>query len=345
MQPILELQNVQVSFRTERDIIAPVENVEFCLHKGETIAIVGESGSGKSVTTLSIMGLLGKYGKVSRGSIMFNGLDLSQLSAKAMNQIRGNEISMIFQEPMSALNPVLTIGHQLVEQIRKHKKLSKKEALGEAEQMLRKVGIARSASVMREYPYALSGGMLQRVMIAMAMSCNPRILIADEPTTALDVTIQAQILRLMKQLRQELGTSILLITHDMNVVAEMADRVIVMYAGEIVEEADVFQLFDHHRHPYTQGLLECIPHIGADPQKRLAAIPGTVPLPQHMPEGCRFQARCPYVMERCRAEHPPLLDAGAGHKVRCWLIEQQEEEGGHGNDRQASGSGRPATLA
>jgi peptide/nickel transport system ATP-binding protein len=324
MQPVLEVQNVQVVFRTEKGIVAPVENVEFSLHKGETIAIVGESGSGKSVTTLSIMGLLGKYGEVSRGTIDFHGTELTQLSQKEMNQIRGNEISMIFQEPMSALNPVLTIGHQLIEQIRKHKKVRRKEAFSEAVQMLQKVGIARAESVMHEYPYALSGGMLQRIMIAMAMSCKPQVLIADEPTTALDVTIQAQILRLMKQLKQEQDTAILLITHDMNVVADMADRVIVMYAGEVVEEADVFQLFDNHRHPYTKGLLECIPHLGMNPQERLAAIPGTVPLPQHMPQGCRFQARCTYAMERCSAEHPPLLDAGDGHKVRCWLAEMEE---------------------
>ncbi|BBI31238.1 ABC transporter ATP-binding protein [Cohnella abietis] len=344
MQPILELQHVQVTFRTEKDEVAPVEDVDFSLHKGETIAIVGESGSGKSVTTLSIMGLLGKYGKVKRGQILFDGLDITKLSNKELNRIRGNEIAMIFQEPMSALNPVFTIGYQLVEQIRKHKKLGRNEARSEAEQMLRKVGIARSESVMREYPYALSGGMLQRVMIAMAMSCKPRVLIADEPTTALDVTIQAQILRLMKQLKQELDTSILLITHDMNVVAEMADRVIVMYAGEIVEEADVFQLFDNHRHPYTKGLLECIPHIGAGPHTRLASIPGTVPMPQHMPKGCRFQDRCPDVMERCRSQHPPLLDAGDGHKARCWLVAERDREGSEGDDI-VNESGRTTALA
>jgi len=344
MQPILEVDNVQVTFRTEKTDVVPVENVDFRLHKGETIAIVGESGSGKSVTTLSIMGLLGKYGRISRGRVSFEGQDLTELSAKALNRIRGNDIAMIFQEPMSALNPVLTIGNQLVEQLRKHKKLGKKEARDEAEQMLGKVGIARAESVMREYPFALSGGMLQRVMIAMAMSCSPKVLIADEPTTALDVTIQAQILRLMKQLKQEFDTSIVLITHDMNVVADMADRVIVMYAGEIVEEADVFRLFDHHRHPYTKGLLECIPKIGAGSRQRLAAIPGTVPLPQHMPQGCRFQARCPYAMERCRSEHPPLLDAGDGHKARCWLVQERDGEGSDPDDGD-KGSGRTAAPA
>ncbi len=331
MEAVLEVSQVQVTFKTEKGEIAPVENVDFQLGKGETIAIVGESGSGKSVTTLSIMGLLGKAGRVSRGYISLHGRELTGLSAKELNRIRGNDISMIFQEPMSALNPVLTIGHQLSEQIRKHKGLGRKEARAEGEAMLRKVGIARAESIMREYPFALSGGMLQRVMIAMAMSCNPKVLIADEPTTALDVTIQAQILRLMKELKKEFGTSILLITHDMNVVAEMADRVIVMYGGEVVEEADVFQLFDHHRHPYTKGLLECIPQIGRGKGERLAAIPGSVPLPQHMPRGCRFQDRCAHVMDKCREQHPPLKDVGKGHKVRCWLTcegEEGEENGG-----------------
>ncbi|OBR62220.1 peptide ABC transporter ATP-binding protein [Paenibacillus oryzae] len=331
MEAVLEVRQVQVTFKTEKGEIAPVENVDFQLGKGETIAIVGESGSGKSVTTLSIMGLLGKAGRVSRGYISLHGRELTGLSAKELNRIRGNDISMIFQEPMSALNPVLTIGHQLSEQIRKHRGLGRKEARAEGEAMLRRVGIARAESIMREYPFALSGGMLQRVMIAMAMSCNPKVLIADEPTTALDVTIQAQILRLMKELKKEFGTSILLITHDMNVVAEMADRVIVMYGGEVVEEADVFQLFDHHRHPYTKGLLECIPQIGSGKGERLAAIPGSVPLPQHMPRGCRFQDRCAHVMDKCREQHPPLKDAGKGHKVRCWLTcegKEGEENGG-----------------
>ena len=337
MQPVLTVENVQVVFRTDNGMIAPVEDVDFAVQRGETVAIVGESGSGKSVTTLSIMGLLGKEGKVSRGSIQFAGKDLTKLPPKEMNRIRGNEISMIFQEPMSALNPVFTIGHQLIEQIRKHKKIGKKESRAEAVQMLQKVGIARAESVMHEYPYALSGGMLQRIMIAMALSCKPQVLIADEPTTALDVTIQAQILRLMKQLKRELNTAILLITHDMNVVADMADRVIVMYAGEVVEEADVFQLFDSHRHPYTRSLLECIPHLEMNPQERLAAIPGTVPLLQQMPQGCRFQARCAYVMERCRSEHPELLDTGDGHKVRCWLTETEEasRRGSEGNEPSA----------
>ncbi|MHA7965317.1 ABC transporter ATP-binding protein [Paenibacillus sp. CAU 1782] len=330
METVLEVRQVQVTFKTEKGEIAPVENVDFRLGTGETIAIVGESGSGKSVTTLSIMGLLGKAGRVSRGCISLHGRELTGLSARELNRIRGKDISMIFQEPMSALNPVLTIGHQLSEQIRKHRGLGRKEARAEGEAMLRKVGIARSESIMREYPFALSGGMLQRVMIAMAMSCNPKVLIADEPTTALDVTIQAQILRLMKELKREFGTSILLITHDMNVVAEMADRVIVMYGGEVVEEADVFQLFDHHRHPYTKGLLDCIPQIGGGKGERLAAIPGTVPLPQHMPEGCRFQDRCAHVMDTCREQHPPLRDAGKGHKVRCWLVADGKEGEGNG---------------
>ncbi|GIO38651.1 dipeptide/oligopeptide/nickel ABC transporter ATP-binding protein [Paenibacillus antibioticophila] len=326
MTVLLEVEQLQVTFKTEKGNVAPVENVDFCLNEEETIAIVGESGSGKSVTTLSIMGLLDKTGEVSRGAIRFKGKELTKLPTRELNRIRGNEISMIFQEPMSALNPVLTIGKQLTEQIRKHKKLSRGEAREESVVMLRKVGISRAESVMKEFPFSLSGGMLQRVMIAMAMSCSPQILIADEPTTALDVTIQAQILQLMKELKQELGTSILLITHDMNVVAEMADKVIVMYGGEVVEEADVFRLFEHHLHPYTQGLLSCIPRIGQNRSTRLKAIPGTVPLPQHMPTGCRFQDRCPHVTSRCREEHPPLLEHGQGHRVRCWLAGQEKEE-------------------
>jgi peptide/nickel transport system ATP-binding protein len=254
---------------------------------------------------------------------MFGGEDLVKLGEDRMRKIRGNEISMIFQEPMTSLNPVFTIGHQLIEAIKLHLKMKKSEVRAYAIEMLKKVGIPRAEAIMDEYPHALSGGMRQRVMIAMALSCKPKILIADEPTTALDVTIQAQILELMKQLRQESGTAIMLITHDLGVISEMADKVIVMYAGQVVEQADVFTLFDEPKHPYTQGLIQSIPHLEADIEERLTSIPGTVPSLYQMPSGCRFHNRCPFSMERCMKEAPPLLPAGKEHWSRCWLVQEK----------------------
>lgn len=322
---LLEVEELQTAFQSDRNEVISVDNVSYTLKPGETIGIVGESGCGKSVTSLSIMRLLGKSGRIKNGKIKFEDFDLVQLPEEKLRKIRGNEISMIFQEPMTSLNPVFTIGNQMMEGIKLHLKLNKKEAREYSIEMLKRVGIPRADTIIDEYPHALSGGMRQRVMIAMALSCKPKLLIADEPTTALDVTIQAQILELMKKLRDESGTAIMLITHDLGVIAEMADKVIVMYAGQVVEEADVYTLFDNPKHPYTKGLMASIPHIEYEGNERLEAIPGTVPSLQHMPEGCRFHARCALAIDRCKQEKPPLFSAGKGHKARCWLIGSDEK--------------------
>jgi peptide/nickel transport system ATP-binding protein len=325
---LLNVDKLQTVFRTGKGEVTSVEEVSFKLKPGETIGIVGESGCGKSVTSLSIMRLLGKHGLVKNGSINFNGKDLAKIPESEMRKIRGNEISMIFQEPMTSLNPVFTIGNQLTEGVRLHMKLGKKEARTYAIEMLSKVGIPRPEAIMDEYPHALSGGMRQRVMIAMALSCMPKLLIADEPTTALDVTIQAQILELMKKLRSQSNTAIVLITHDLGVVAEMVDRIIVMYAGQVVEEADVYTLFDDPKHPYTKGLIGSIPHIEYDAEERLTSIPGAVPSLQNMPSGCRFHTRCEFATERCVQEQPSLIhtDKYDNHKVRCWLVEESNSD-------------------
>jgi peptide/nickel transport system ATP-binding protein len=321
MQPILQVERLQVTFRSDDVEVHPVSGVDFVVHEGETLGIVGESGCGKSVTSLSIMGLLPKgIGRVSGGRIWFQGRELTAMTPKEMQKIRGNEIAMIFQEPMTSLNPVFTVGEQLDEQIRLHLGLSKREARQRSVEMLRTVGIPRAEEIAKEYPHQLSGGMRQRVMIAMAMSCSPKLLIADEPTTALDVTIQAQILDLMRQLKERQGTSIIFITHDLGVVAEMCDRVIVMYAGQVIEEAPVRELFQHPQHPYTRGLIASIPTL--DQQKsRLYSIRGTVPHPAKMPAGCRFAPRCDYAQDICR-DNPPLKEVEAGHRCRCWLAEK-----------------------
>jgi peptide/nickel transport system ATP-binding protein len=324
---ILEVEKLQTAFQSDKGELISVDEVTFSLEPGETIGIVGESGCGKSVTSLSIMRLLGKYGYIKKGSISMNGKDLTMVSEAEMRHVRGNQISMIFQEPMTSLNPVYTIGNQMVEGIKLHLKMSTKDAKNYAIEMLKKVKIPRAEEVMHEYPHALSGGMRQRVMIAMALSCKPKLLIADEPTTALDVTIQAQILQLMRELKEESNTAIMLITHDLGVIAEMADKVLVMYAGQVVEETDVFTLFDEPKHPYTKGLIESIPHLEYENHKRLYSIPGTVPTLQHMPEGCRFHTRCPYVTEKCLLEKPPLqsVDKEKVHKVRCWIVGQDQQ--------------------
>lgn len=323
---LLDVDQIQTVFKTAKGEITSVEEVSFQLKPGQTIGIVGESGCGKSVTSLSIMRLLGKHGKVKSGSILFNGKDLTKVSEVEMREIRGNEISMIFQEPMTSLNPVFTIGNQMMEGIRLHMKLPKNQARAYAVEMLKSVGIPRAEAIMDEFPHALSGGMRQRVMIAMALSCQPRLLIADEPTTALDVTIQSQILELMKKLRTQSNTAIILITHDLGVVAEMVDRIIVMYAGQVVEEADVFTLFDYPKHPYTKGLIGSIPHIETMDKDRLVSIPGAVPSLQNMPTGCRFHTRCEFATQRCLQEQPPLIevDEQGDHKVRCWLAAEDE---------------------
>jgi peptide/nickel transport system ATP-binding protein len=331
---LLKVDKVQTVFKTGKGEITSVEEVSFQLKPGQTIGIVGESGCGKSVTSLSIMRLLGKHGYVKNGSILFNGKDLAKISEAEMRDIRGNEISMIFQEPMTSLNPVFTIGNQMMEGIRLHMKLGKKEARKYAIEMLNSVGIPRAEAIMNEFPHALSGGMRQRVMIAMALSCRPRLLIADEPTTALDVTIQAQILELMKKLRSQSNTAIILITHDLGVVAEMVDKIIVMYAGQVVEEADVFTLFDNPKHPYTKGLIGSIPHIETHQEDRLISIPGAVPSLQNMPTGCRFHTRCEFATERCLQEQPNLihLDETGEHKVRCWLAEGEANVSGENKE-------------
>ncbi|HYK74014.1 MAG TPA: ABC transporter ATP-binding protein [Pseudoneobacillus sp.] len=328
MKEFLEVEKLQTAFKTDKGEVTSVEEVSFSLKPGETIGIVGESGCGKSVTSLSIMRLLGRQGYIKQGAVKLNGKDLTQFTEEEMRHIRGNEIAMIFQEPMTSLNPVFTIGNQMIEGLRLHLKMNKQEAKQYAIEMLGKVGIPRPEAIIDEYPHALSGGMRQRVMIAMALSCNPKLLIADEPTTALDVTIQAQILNLMKGLRETSETAIMLITHDLGVIAEMADKVLVMYAGQVVEEADVFTLFDHPKHPYTKGLIESIPHLEYESHNRLYSIPGTVPTLQHMPDGCRFHTRCPYATDKCLSEKPELrsVDVASDHKVRCWLYEAEQQE-------------------
>ncbi|MBB6633002.1 ABC transporter ATP-binding protein [Cohnella thailandensis] len=321
MDSLLAVTDLRTSFDTDQGQVVSVDRVSFDLKAGETLAIVGESGSGKSVTALSIMRLLGKGSRIQDGEIRLEGENILELDEKKMRDVRGNRISMIFQEPMTSLNPVFTIGNQLMEAIRLHLNRDKRQAKAHAVEMLRKVGLPRPEQIMDEYPFALSGGMRQRVMIAMALACRPSVLIADEPTTALDVTVQAQIMRIMKELCAEAGTAIVLITHDLGVVAEMADRVLVMYAGQVVEEADVFTLFDHPRHPYTQGLLRSVPHLDLDDEDDLQSIPGAVPARYHSMQGCRFHNRCPFATDKCAAELPPLFETQEGHKSRCWEIE------------------------
>ncbi|MDM5281077.1 ABC transporter ATP-binding protein [Paenibacillus silvae] len=324
MNKLLEIEHLRVTFKTPKGEITPVDGINLDIIPGETVCIVGESGSGKSVTSLSIPGLLGGNGRIAEGHIRLDNVELTSLSEAQLRKVRGKQVSMVFQEPMTALNPVIPIGNQLIEVVRVHSRTSRKEAASAALQMLRNVGIARPEAVMKEYPHSLSGGMRQRIVIAMALICKPRLLIADEPTTALDVTIQAQILHLMKQLRHHHDTAILLITHDLSIVAEMADRVAVMYAGQIVEQADVNSLFDQPVHPYTQGLMKSVPSLNAGTE-RLVPIPGTVPSLADLPAGCRFQERCPYAAAPCRQEQPQLDQVGAGHLVRCWLPHHQSQ--------------------
>jgi peptide/nickel transport system ATP-binding protein len=324
---VLEVKGLKTSFFTDEGEIPAVDGVDFYINEGEILGVVGESGCGKSVTSLSIMGLLPKgVGCIIDGEILFKGENLVHASEKRMKQIRGNEIAMIFQEPMTSLNPLFTIGNQLIEAIRIHTKASKKEAKARAIEMLKLVGLPRAEQIIDEYPHQLSGGMRQRVMIAMAMVCNPALLIADEPTTALDVTIQAQILALMKELNKNFRTSIMMITHDLGVVAEICDRVIVMYSGKIVEEGDVRTIFKNPKHPYTIGLIQSVPDI-RDKKERLYSIPGNVPKPGSVRQGCRFAARCEHAFSRCLQEDPELYEAGErGHRVRCFLPLGEEEQ-------------------
>lgn len=319
--PLLSIKELRTRFRTYEGVLTAVDGIDLEIYPGETLGVVGESGCGKSVTALSILRLLATPPAEIRGEILFNGNDLLKMSLEKIREIRGNAISMIFQEPMTSLNPVLTIGEQIAEAIRLHQGLGREEAWEKAVEMLEKVQIPSPEIRAREYPHKLSGGMRQRAMIAMALSCHPRLLLADEPTTALDVTIQAQIVDLMEHLKEEIQTSILLITHNLGLIAEMAKRVVVMYAGKIVEEAPVEELFSEPLHPYTQGLLESIPWMGRkmkEGRKPLQEIPGMVPSLKEMPRGCRFHPRCVRAMEICRAEEPPLMMKN-NRRVFCWL--------------------------
>lgn len=319
---ILEVRNLRTSFKTEAGEIKAVDGVSFDVPKGKTIGIVGESGSGKSITSLTIMRLLAKNGYIKGGEILYKGKDITKLTDKEMRDIRGNQISMIFQEPMTSLNPVFTVGQQISETIRIHKKVSKKEALNLSIEMLKLVGIPSPEKRIKQYPFELSGGMRQRVMIAMALACDPEILIADEPTTALDVTIQAQILELIRDLQNRLGMSVIMITHDLGVVAETCDYVAVMYAGQVVEYADVRTLFKNPKHPYTLGLLNSLPRHDID-QEKLIPIKGMVPSPFDMPAGCRFAPRCPVATDICHGKLPELEEKESNSQIRCWLYSDE----------------------
>jgi oligopeptide/dipeptide ABC transporter ATP-binding protein len=317
-EEILKVKDLGVDFYIEGRVVPAVDGVSFSLSKGETLGLVGESGCGKSVTALSIIGLLPTPpARISKGEIHFKGDDLLRKSPEDMRKIRGKDISMIFQEPMTSLNPVLTIGRQISEGIMLHQNLSKKEALQKTIDMLKLVRIPMPEKVIKQYPHQLSGGMRQRVMIAIALACEPGLLIADEPTTALDVTVEAQILELINELKEKLNSSVIMISHDLGVISEIADKVAVMYSGRIVEYADVHSIFKEPKHPYTRGLLEAVPGIGMDKRQRLKEIKGVVPLPGELKEGCRFKTRCDCAKKDCLVKEPPFLQAGT-NLVRCW---------------------------
>ena len=320
--PLLEVDNLRTYFDTLTGTVRSVDGLSYTVHAGQTLGVVGESGCGKSVTALSIMRLIPMPpGRFAGGAVRYRGTDLLKLSERQMREIRGNRISMIFQEPMTSLNPVLTVGRQIAETVSVHRQVGRAEAMARAVEMLRVVQIPEPERRAGEYPHQLSGGMRQRVMIALALACDPELLIADEPTTALDVTIQAQILDLLKHLQQELGMGVVLITHDLGVVAESCDRVVVMYAGRKVEEAPVLQLFDRPLHPYTRALMLSMPSMNTH-SRRLAEIPGMVPAPHELGRGCAFAARCPYAQARCRSETPGLTQQGEGHVVACFAVEE-----------------------
>lgn len=323
-EAIITLEDIRIQFRSGKDVVQPIRGVSFSLKKGETLGIVGESGSGKSVTSLAIMGLLPpNTSEITTGKIMYDGKDLTNISEKEYQKIRGNDISMIFQEPMTSLNPVFTIGELLSEPLRQHTKLTKKEIKKSVISVLKQVGIPRAEQIIHEYPHQLSGGMRQRVMISMSLLCEPKLMIADEPTTALDVTIQAQILDLMKDIRRKNKMSLLLITHDLGVVAEMCDRVVVMYAGEIVETGTTLELFDNPRHPYTQGLIQSLPSNNKR-KGELYSIQGQVPRPGEITKGCIFANRCPKAFSKCFEETPPVFVDGS-HQSKCWLQDPEKK--------------------
>lgn len=323
--PLVEINNLRTHFFTDEGVVKSVEDVSLKIPKGGTLGLVGESGCGKSVTAMSVIGLVSRPGRIVGGSILFHGrdktVDLAALSEAEMRKYRGSRISMIFQEPMTSLNPVFTVGDQIIEAVRLHRDVTKREAREIAIQMLRKVKVPSPESRVDEYPHQFSGGMRQRVMIAMSLACEPQLLIADEPTTALDVTIQAQILDLLRELQQETGMSILIITHDLGVIAELADEVAVMYASKVVEHAPVAELFRNPRHPYTHGLFASRPKPGAAKSQRLETIPGMVPSPLRFPAGCKFHPRCSYCEDRCRTDEPALTQLTPTHITRCHLAE------------------------
>jgi oligopeptide/dipeptide ABC transporter ATP-binding protein len=357
-EPILQVKDLRTWFTTDAGVARAVDGVSFHVNPGETLGIVGESGSGKSVSALSVMRLIPQPpGRIQPSSqILFRGSegkveDLAVASEAHMRHIRGNDIAMIFQEPMTSLNPVFTVGDQIMESLRLHQGLNKRDARDRAIDMLKLVGIPIPEQRVDEYPHQLSGGMRQRVMIGMALACDPKLLIADEPTTALDVTIQAQILELLNKLQEELGMSIILITHDLGVVAETCDRVIVMYAGQVFEEGPVDDVFHDPQNPYTEGLLRSMPKLG-EKVERLAVIPGVVPSPTAWPAGCRFHERCPYGWDKTEREEPPLFDIGPGRKNKCWLVENPErreeirrQTGGFTPEGALTGTGAATPLA
>ncbi len=318
---VFAVKDLSVEFATRHGWVDVVDGVSFELRRGETLAIVGESGSGKSVTSLACMGLLPRAGRVSNGSVELEGVDLTSLSDQEMSRVRGDSIAMVFQEPMTSLNPAFRVGDQIAEVVRRHREFSRTEAHARAVEMLDLVGIPRAEQRSRDYPHEFSGGMRQRVMIAMALACDPGVVIADEPTTALDVTIQAQVLDLLSSMRSQLGMGLLFITHDLGVVADIADRVIVMYGGQLVEEGTVDDLFENPKHPYTEGLLRSMPTTGSR-GNRLGSIPGQPPDPWAKPAGCRFAPRCPYAVERCRTEVPELVPVGPAAASRCLRVSE-----------------------
>jgi oligopeptide/dipeptide ABC transporter ATP-binding protein len=320
--PLLELRDLRTHFFTEDGVVRAVDGVSFAVGRGRTLGVVGESGCGKSVTALSILRLVAPPGRIVSGRILLEGNDLTALSEEEMRRIRGNRISMIFQEPMTSLNPVFTVGNQIVEAVLIHQRVSKAEARARTIEMLRKVKIPAAETRVDEYPHQMSGGMRQRVMIAMALACGPQLLIADEPTTALDVTIQAQIMELLAELQREMKMSILLITHNLGLVAEVTDAIAVMYASKIVEQASTRELFASPLHPYTHGLLTSIPRLGQSKERKLSVIPGVVPNPLSFPTGCKFHPRCPVAEERCKVEEPPLVEVRPGHRAACHLIRE-----------------------
>ncbi|HZS34611.1 MAG TPA: ABC transporter ATP-binding protein [Methylomirabilota bacterium] len=316
--PLLDVRGLSISFETARGRVPVVDRVSFRVGEGEVVGLVGESGSGKTVTALSIMGLLGEQGRVEAGQVLFEGRDLLRLPERELRRVRGRRVAMVFQEPMTSLNPLLPAGFQVAEVLEEHLGFGRREAAARAVELFREVGIAAPEQRARDYPHQLSGGLRQRVMIAMAMACRPRLVIGDEPTTALDVTIQAQILALLRELGRAAGTAVLLITHDLGVVATMASRVVVMYAGEVVEDGPTAELLGAPRHPYTRLLLAVVPRV-RDKQRRLPAIPGAIPPAGRLPGGCRFHPRCPQAIARCREAAPPLEPREPAHRVRCWV--------------------------